>query len=91
VGTKYELNVIKVRDKEFLVTGGNGTAVHLTREARSAEVGRPPFHDWRLNPKRAEGRVLRERYALASLEGRPLGRDDSVRAKLDINEDGLGQ
>jgi hypothetical protein len=67
VGTQRELNVIKVGDKEFLLTGGNGEAVHLTGAARSGDVGRTPFHDWRLDPKRAEGRVLRERYALAPL------------------------
>jgi hypothetical protein len=67
VGTQHELNVIKVGGKEFLLTAGNGEAVHLAREARSDDAGRTPFHDWRLDPKRAEGRALRERYALTSL------------------------
>jgi hypothetical protein len=67
VRTQRELNVIKVGDKELLLTEGNGEAVHLTPEARSGNVGRTPFHDWRLDPKRAEGRALRERYVLASL------------------------
>lgn len=58
MGTQCELNVIKVGDKEFLLTGSNGAAVHLTGEARSGDVGRTPFHGWRLDPKRAEGKVL---------------------------------
>jgi hypothetical protein len=65
----WGLNVIKVDGKEFLLTGGNGESVHLTREARSDEAGRTPFHDWLLDPKRAEGRALRERYALTTLLG----------------------
>ena len=67
MGTQRELNVIKVGGKELLLTSGNGEAVHLAGEARSGNAGRAPFHDWRLDPKRAEGRALRERYALTSL------------------------
>lgn len=67
VAAHRELNLISVGDKEFLVTGGSGQAVHLTREVGSDEAGRPPFHEWRLNPKRPEGRILRERYSVSSL------------------------
>jgi hypothetical protein len=67
VGSRHDLNVIKVAGKEFLLTGGNGEAVHLTGKARAGDAGRAPFHGWRLDPGRAEGRALRERYGLASL------------------------
>lgn len=67
MATQRELNVIKVGDKEFLLTGGSGEAVHLTREARSGDPGRAPFHDWCLDPEWSEGRDLRQRYALAAL------------------------
>lgn len=70
MATQRELNVIKVGDKDFLLTGGSGEAVHLTREARSGDPGRAPFHDWCLNPAWPEGRVLRQRYALAALTDR---------------------
>jgi hypothetical protein len=95
VATERALNVIKVGDDEFLITGGNGQAVHLTRAVRSGDGGRTPFHDWRLDPRRAEGRVLRERYTLASLTdprwaettlcGRPW-----ISMETDWNEDPVG-
>lgn len=59
--------MIRVGEKEFLLTGGRGQAVHLTRVAGSGEAGRPPFHDRRLDPAGEEGRALRDRYAVASL------------------------
>ncbi len=65
--TSRELNAIKVGDKEFLLTEGNGEAVHLAGETESGTGGRTPFHDWRLNPKRAEGRRLRRQFDLGSL------------------------
>lgn len=66
--TSRGLNVITVGTKEFLLTGGSGEAVHLAREAEPDAVGRTPFHDWRLNPKRDEGRRLRQQYDLDSLK-----------------------
>lgn len=66
--TSRGLNVITVGDKEFLLAGGGGEAVHLAREAEPGSVGRTPFHDWRLNPKRDEGRRLRQQYDLDSLK-----------------------
>ena len=67
MGAPRELNVIRVAERVFLVTGGSGEAVHLAREARSGELGRPPFDDWLLDPDEAEGRGLRSRYAAEAL------------------------
>jgi hypothetical protein len=62
------LNVIAAGGKDFLLAGGGGAAVHLVREAESGAAGRAPFHDWRLNPKRDEGKRLRQQYDLGALK-----------------------
>lgn len=58
MATHRELNVIKVGDKEFLLTVGGVEAIHLTRAASEDEesVAAVPDHYWRTCRRPTTGR-----------------------------------
>jgi hypothetical protein len=61
------MNVIRIGDREFLLTATAGDAVHLSREAGPDETAQSAVPRWYLQPRRVNSRARRRVYNQAAI------------------------